>query len=74
MRSKFKINDGKEEALDPSVAASSKCVKEEMMLVLRIALACTSRLPTDRPSMTDVVTMLGEAKPSSANIRDIKQY
>lgn len=77
VRSKFKINDGKEEALDPSVAASSKCVKEEMMLVLRIALACTSRLPTDRPSMRDVVTMLGEAKPrrkSSENIRDIKQY
>lgn len=77
VRSKFRVKDGKEQALDPSVTGSSNSVKEEMMLVLRIALACTSRLPTDRPSMRDVVTMLGEAKPrrkSSANIRDIKQY
>jgi hypothetical protein len=77
VRSKFRIKDGKEEALDQNVAASSNSVKEEMMLVLRIALVCTSRLPTDRPSMRDVVTMLRKAKPRrkiSANVRDIEQY
>lgn len=73
VRSKFRVKDEKEEALDHNVAASSNSVKEEMMLVLRIALVCTSRLPTDRPSMRDVVTMLSEARPRrkiSANVRN----
>eukprot|EP01018_Ginkgo_biloba_P027585 Gb_40484 [translate_table: standard] len=73
VRSKIRIKDGIVQALDPNVAASSTSVKEEMILVLRIALLCTSRLPRDRPSMRDVVTMLGEAKPrrkSSANAKD----
>jgi hypothetical protein len=34
-----------------------------MLLVLRIAVLCTARAPRDRPSMRDVITMLGEAKP-----------
>ncbi|XP_015948964.1 MDIS1-interacting receptor like kinase 1 [Arachis duranensis] len=51
-----------EEALDPSVG-SSKHVQEEMLLVLRIALLCTAKLPKDRPSMRDVIMMLGEARP-----------
>jgi hypothetical protein len=34
-----------------------------MLLVLRIAVLCTAKLPRDRPSMRDVLTMLGEAKP-----------
>ncbi|KAH9305955.1 hypothetical protein KI387_010359 [Taxus chinensis] len=73
VRSKLAGKDGIEQALDPNVAGSSNSVKEEMILVLRIALLCTSRAPRDRPSMRDVVTMLGEAMPrrkSSANTKD----
>ncbi|CAA2998131.1 MDIS1-interacting receptor like kinase 1 [Olea europaea subsp. europaea] len=58
-----------EEALDPTVG-NTKHVQEEMLLVLRIAILCTAKLPKDRPSMRDVLTMLGEAKPrrkSSSN-------
>ncbi|KAI9180661.1 hypothetical protein LWI28_006986 [Acer negundo] len=51
-----------EEVLDPNVG-SCKHVQEEMLLVLRIAIVCTAKLPKDRPSMRDVITMLGEAKP-----------
>nr|GMD66916.1 MDIS1-interacting receptor like kinase 1 [Ipomoea batatas] len=58
----FLDNRSLEEALDPSVG-NTKHVQEEMMLVLRIALVCTAKLPKERPSMRDVLTMLGEAKP-----------
>lgn len=61
---RIKIRDHKylETALDPSVG-NTKHVQEEMLLVLRIAILCTAKLPKDRPSMKDVLTMLGEAKP-----------
>lgn len=61
---RMKIRDHKslETALDPSVG-NTKHVQEEMLLVLRIAILCTAKLPKDRPSMRDVLTMLGEAKP-----------
>ncbi|KAF5454734.1 hypothetical protein F2P56_024379 [Juglans regia] len=52
-----------EETLDPNIAGECKHVQEEMLLVLRIALLCTAKLPKDRPPMRDIVTMLGEAKP-----------
>ncbi|MED6173036.1 hypothetical protein PIB30_055548 [Stylosanthes scabra] len=55
-------NKSPKEALDPSVG-SSKHVQEEMLLVLKIALLCTAKLPKDRPSMRDVIMMLGEARP-----------
>lgn len=51
------------EALDLDIAGECKHVQEEMLLVLRIALVCTAKLPKDRPSMRDIITMLGEAKP-----------
>ena len=69
IRRKVRDNKALEEALDPNVG-SCKHVKEEMQLVLRLALLCTAKLPKDRPSMRDVITMLGEAKPwrkSSSN-------
>ncbi|KAH7443397.1 hypothetical protein KP509_02G032800 [Ceratopteris richardii] len=44
-------------------AAAPSWVREEMALVLRVALLCTSKAPIDRPSMRDVVSMLSEAKP-----------
>ncbi|XP_019165637.1 PREDICTED: MDIS1-interacting receptor like kinase 1-like [Ipomoea nil] len=62
IRMKIRDNRSLEEALDPSVG-NTKHVQEEMMLVLRIALVCTAKLPKERPSMRDVLTMLGEAKP-----------
>ena len=68
-RRKIRDNKSLEEALDPNVG-NCKHVQEEMLLVLRIALLCTAKLPKDRPSMRDVITMLGEAKPrrkSSSN-------
>lgn len=36
---------------------------QEVMLVLRVALLCSSDLPVDRPTMRDVVQMLTDAKP-----------
>lgn len=62
IRRKISENRNLEEALDPNVG-NCKHVQEEMLLVLRIALLCTAKHPKDRPSMRDVITMLGEAKP-----------
>ncbi|XP_077235403.1 leucine-rich repeat protein kinase family protein [Tasmannia lanceolata] len=63
MRAKIKNKEGVLEVLDKNAGASCASVREEMMLVLRVALLCTSRSPADRPSMRDVVSMLQEAKP-----------
>ncbi|CAL5343836.1 unnamed protein product [Camellia sinensis] len=63
VRSKMKTKDGLYSVLDKNAGASCVLVREEMMLLLRVALLCTSRNPADRPSMRDVVSMLQEAKP-----------
>ncbi|XP_043716864.1 leucine-rich repeat receptor-like protein kinase TDR [Telopea speciosissima] len=63
VRSKIKNKDGVTDILDKNAGASCVSVREEMMLLLRVALLCTSRNPADRPSMRDVVSMLHEAKP-----------
>lgn len=52
------------EVLDKKIGADCKQVREEMLLVLRIALLCTSKNPVDRPSMRDVLSMLREARPN----------
>ncbi|XP_010433191.1 PREDICTED: MDIS1-interacting receptor like kinase 1 [Camelina sativa] len=62
VRRKIRDNISLEEALDPNVG-NCRFVQEEMLLVLQIALLCTTKLPKDRPSMRDVISMLGEAKP-----------
>ncbi|XP_073049886.1 uncharacterized protein [Primulina eburnea] len=62
IRKKIRENKPLEEALDPSVG-NTKHVQEEMLLVLRIAILCTAKLPKDRPSMRDVLTILEGAKP-----------
>ena len=64
-----------EEHLDAHVGGRCAHVREEMLLVLRIAVLCTARAPRDRPSMRDVITMLGEAKPrrKSGGGKDGKQ-
>lgn len=63
VRTKIKAKNGLIDVLDKNAGASCASVREEMMLVLRVALICTSRNPADRPSMRDVVSMLQEAKP-----------
>lgn len=63
VRSKIKTKEGTKDVLDQNAGASCGSVREEMMLLLRVALLCTSRNPADRPSMRDVVSMLQEAKP-----------
>ncbi|KAK7846603.1 mdis1-interacting receptor like kinase 1 [Quercus suber] len=65
---KIRKNRPLDEALDPSIAGECKHVQEEMLLVLQIALLCTAKLPRDRPSMRDIITMLGEAKPRRKSI------
>lgn len=71
IRRKIRENRNLEEVLESSVG-NCKHVQEEMLLVLRIAFLCTAKLPKDRPSMRDVITMLGEAKPrrKSSSIND----
>ncbi|XP_010264856.1 PREDICTED: MDIS1-interacting receptor like kinase 1 [Nelumbo nucifera] len=75
VRGKIRDNKPLEETLDPSIAGQCKHVQEEMLLVLRIALLCTAKFPKDRPSMRDVITMLGEAKPrrKSSSSNSIKE-
>lgn len=38
-------------------------IVQEVVLVLRVALLCSSDLPIDRPTMRDVVQMLSDVKP-----------
>ncbi|MCO5604578.1 hypothetical protein L7F22_058746 [Adiantum nelumboides] len=67
-----KVQGGEEavaEVLGGEGAALS-WIREEMTLVLRVALLCTSKAPIDRPSMRDVVTMLSEAKPRRKHSHD----
>ncbi|KAL2920447.1 Leucine-rich repeat receptor-like protein kinase TDR [Bienertia sinuspersici] len=63
VRTKIKMKNGMNDILDKNAGASCVSVKEEMLLLLRVALLCTSRNPVDRPSMRDVISMLQEAKP-----------
>ena len=65
---KKRSNRALQDALDPSIAGQCNHVQEEMLLVLRIALLCTAKLPKERPSMRDIVTMLGEAKPRRKSV------
>lgn len=52
----------REEATRPRILGF-RHVDEEMPLVLRLAILCTAKLPRDRSSMRDVLSMLREAKP-----------
>jgi serine/threonine protein kinase len=50
--------------MDPSIFSSPSCdaFRDEMIVVLRVAMLCTSKPPSDRPCMRDVVSMLSEAQ------------
>ncbi|KAL8552532.1 hypothetical protein ACS0TY_001279 [Phlomoides rotata] len=63
VKSKIKTKNSLMEVFDKNAGASCASVREEMVLLLRVALLCTSRNPGDRPSMRDVLSMLHEAKP-----------
>ena len=63
IKSKIRMKSDVKDVFDKNAGASCASVREEMTLVLRVALLCTSRNPADRPSMRDVVSMLQEAKP-----------
>ncbi|KAL4304201.1 hypothetical protein GQ457_10G023130 [Hibiscus cannabinus] len=57
---KLKTKDSLVEAVDSNIPMESK---EEAIKVLRIAVHCTAKIPTLRPSMRKVVQMLEEAEP-----------
>lgn len=45
---------------------------EDMLKVLKIAVSCTAKIPSARPTMRDVVKMLTEADPCSRIIKHPK--
>eukprot|EP00250_Pteridium_aquilinum_P022039 c25287_g4_i1 orf=167-3301(+) len=57
------------EVLDSGLAA---CWREGMLMILRVALLCTSALPVSRPSMREVVDMLVEADPARFSSTPLK--
>lgn len=50
------------EVFDGGIGIGCREVRDEMVMVLRVALLCTSERPADRPSMRDVVSMLKAIK------------
>ena len=54
-------NESKIHVLDPKLA--SECNKIDMIKVLKIATMCTTKLPSLRPTMRNVVKMLVDADP-----------
>lgn len=53
------------EIFDSRLNLNSRRVLEEISLVLKIALFCTSESPLDRPSMREVISMLTDARASA---------
>ncbi|KAK1304778.1 Leucine-rich repeat receptor-like protein kinase TDR [Acorus calamus] len=68
VRARVRSREGLTEVLGGCDEASP--VREEMMLVLRVALLCTSSNPSARPAMRDVVSMLREAMPKNKLVSD----
>uniref|UniRef100_A0ACD5TDV5 Uncharacterized protein n=1 Tax=Avena sativa TaxID=4498 RepID=A0ACD5TDV5_AVESA len=58
-----KVAAGEGTLSDVTEQSMSDPARDEMALVLRVALLCTSRCSQDRPSMRDVLSMLQEARP-----------
>lgn len=55
------------QVFDSRLNLNSKRVVEEMTLVMKIALFCTSESPLDRPNMREVISMLIDARASSCD-------
>ncbi|XP_072981155.1 uncharacterized protein [Typha angustifolia] len=58
------------DVLDPRVSTSAK---DEMKKVLKVAILCTSTLPTARPTMREVMNMLIDVDPCSPMARTKNQ-
>lgn len=56
--------------LDARVAATER-ERDEMIRLLRIAVACTNKLPTQRPAMRDVVNMILDAHPKPSAVKPL---
>lgn len=56
---------------DARLDLKSKSTIEEMSLVLKIALFCTSESPMDRPSMREVICMLIDARVSTSTTPNV---
>lgn len=61
----------KESVLSLVDSSIGEAYKEDTIKVLKIAIMCTSRLPTLRPTMRSVVKMLEEAQPSNSKLLEI---
>nr|AYE92795.1 CLV1 [Anthoceros agrestis] len=70
VRGKIQNKDMGVEVLDSRLGSKSLPL-QEIMLVLRVALLCTSDLPVDRPTMREVVQMLQDVKPSSNDTKNV---
>lgn len=55
------------EIYDKRLDLSTKRTAEEMSLVLKIGLFCTSTSPVNRPTMREVISMLIEARETVSN-------
>lgn len=53
-------NDGIKKILDPRLA---ELYEEDMVKMLKVAVLCTAKLPSLRPTMRDVVNMIHDADP-----------
>ena len=62
VNNKVQTQEGLYEILDPNCEKSSQ---EDMIAFLRVAMLCTSFMPTSRPSMREVVAFLTRAAPKS---------
>lgn len=74
VRFKIKAKDGIKEVLDENAGASCPSVRDEMLMLLKIALLCTSKHPAERPSMRDVVSKLLEARRDRKSSAKDKTY
>ncbi|CAM6110103.1 unnamed protein product [Calypogeia fissa] len=77
VRLKIQTKEGVLEILDPKIGGViSPGPLQEVMLVLRVALLCSSDQPVDRPTMRDVVQMLSDVRPTvrtgSMDSRELK--
>lgn len=68
-----KLKDREYSALDLVDSRIPADHKEEAVKVLRIAIICTERLPSLRPTMRSVVQMLEEAEPCRLGEVDIEK-
>ncbi|KAJ9560276.1 hypothetical protein OSB04_005436 [Centaurea solstitialis] len=60
--SKSKHQDDYDQILDSTMSRTSPATRDQMLAVLRVALACVSVSPDERPQMTSVLSMLLDAR------------